>query len=89
MLQLILNLQEAITFLRNKRLPVVRRYEPWHGILLSCATSLEETVLTCGHATNQEFQRPCVPREQLDKMTDLTGFLYLEYERQAELFEAE
>ena len=27
--------------------------------------------------------------EQLDKMTDLTGFLYLEYEREAELFESE
>jgi hypothetical protein len=51
MLRLIRDLQEAITFLRNKLLPVVRRYEPWHGILSSCAMSLEEAVLTCSHAT--------------------------------------
>jgi hypothetical protein len=55
MLQLIRTLQKALTFLRQQLLPVVRRYEPWHSVLVSCATSLEEAVLTCAHATNQEF----------------------------------
>ena len=55
MLRLIHELQEAISFLRKQLIPVLRRYEPWHGILSSCATSLQDKFLTCVHERKQEF----------------------------------